>query len=199
MYIYKTTNLINGKIYIGLSSRLIEESIDYLGSGKKITRAISKYGKENFKKEILEQHETLADLRSAEIKFIKEFKSTNRHRGYNISPGGDTNPDKQRVAIYQYSKEGDLIGTYKSIEYAINTGIADKNVYRKKLRSQRPIKGYWWSNTLISKEDVIALQAKYEASRSKAFKDAAAKRHADPKLAQFYKDNMRKVRYDNLK
>ena len=51
MIIYKTTNLINNKIYIGQDSR---NNPYYYGSGTIITLAIKKYGKNNFKKEILE-------------------------------------------------------------------------------------------------------------------------------------------------
>ena len=47
MIIYKTTNLINGKIYIGMSKNKKE---NYLGSGIYLKYAIDKYGKENFKK-----------------------------------------------------------------------------------------------------------------------------------------------------
>lgn len=46
MQIYITTNLINGKIYIGQS---IHSNKNYLGSGVKLKKAIDKYGTENFK------------------------------------------------------------------------------------------------------------------------------------------------------
>ena len=42
MYIYKITNTINNKIYIGLSTKSVEESINYLGSGEIQSRAIKK-------------------------------------------------------------------------------------------------------------------------------------------------------------
>ena len=51
MIIYKTTNLINSKIYVGQDSK---NNYNYLGSGIIIKKAIKKYGKENFKKEIIE-------------------------------------------------------------------------------------------------------------------------------------------------
>lgn len=58
MNIYKTTDLINGKIYVGQDSKYKET---YLGSGSLIYRSIRKYGRENFKKEILEDNiKTLA-------------------------------------------------------------------------------------------------------------------------------------------
>ena len=50
MIIYKTTNLTTGKIYVGQDSK---NNPNYFGSGKYIFRSIKKYGKENFKKEIL--------------------------------------------------------------------------------------------------------------------------------------------------
>ena len=46
MIIYKTTNLVNGKIYIGKDSK---NNPNYLGSGNLLKKALIKYGKENFK------------------------------------------------------------------------------------------------------------------------------------------------------
>jgi len=85
--IYKTTNLINGKIYIGQDSNNNE---NYFGSGKILKRAIKKYGKENFKKEILEIVDDLTILDEREIYWINELNSTDRNIGYNISKGGQS-------------------------------------------------------------------------------------------------------------
>jgi len=90
MYIYKITNNINGKSYIGLKSKTVEESEDYYGSGKLINQAIDKYGKENFTKEILERniksHEILNDQ---EIYWIEKIDTY--HNGYNLTKGGQGN------------------------------------------------------------------------------------------------------------
>ena len=84
MYIYKTTNLINDKIYIGQCSKTPENSLQYLGSGINISRAIKKYGKQNFKKDILCVCKTQKQLDTLEEFYIKKYNSTNVITGYNI-------------------------------------------------------------------------------------------------------------------
>ena len=66
-YVYKTTNLINNKIYIG-QHKWTGHEIDpkYLGSGKILKEAIKTYGKENFKCEILEWCESFDELNKRE-------------------------------------------------------------------------------------------------------------------------------------
>jgi group I intron endonuclease len=88
-YIYKTTNQINSKIYIG-QHRVKKQEIDksYYGSGKLILEAIKKYGKENFKIEILEWCETEKDLEEKEIYYISKYKSESIYGNYNMSDGG---------------------------------------------------------------------------------------------------------------
>jgi group I intron endonuclease len=86
--IYKTTNLLNGKIYIGQSYKDDEK---YLGSGKFLKRAIKKYGIENFKKEILEKCSPDKNtLDEREKYWINHYKSTDKKIGYNISIGGQS-------------------------------------------------------------------------------------------------------------
>jgi len=86
MFIYKTTNLINNKIYIGKSTKTNRH---YLGSGKIILRAIKKYGKENFKREVIEDNiENTNILNQREIYWIDFYDSRNPIVGYNITKGG---------------------------------------------------------------------------------------------------------------
>jgi hypothetical protein len=56
MIIYKTTNTINNKIYIG---KAIHNNPKYLGSGLLLNRAIKKYGREMFVREVIDTAETL--------------------------------------------------------------------------------------------------------------------------------------------
>jgi group I intron endonuclease len=87
MIIYKTTNLINGKIYIGQDSK---NNPKYLGSGIILKQAIKKYGTINFKKEVLETCKTIDDLNYKEKYWIEKLKTNNQEIGYNISFGGQT-------------------------------------------------------------------------------------------------------------
>lgn len=85
-FIYKTTNNINGKIYIGKRSGNVNRF--YLGSGKILKLAISKYGINNFSREILEYCDTNGELAEREIYWIKKLGSQDRNIGYNILDGG---------------------------------------------------------------------------------------------------------------
>lgn len=87
-YVYKTTNLINGKIYIGQHHSEIFDN-NYLGSGKLIRRAFKKYGISNFKCDVVEWCETKEQLIDREIYWIHRYNSQDKTIGYNISNGGD--------------------------------------------------------------------------------------------------------------
>lgn len=86
-YIYKITNLINGKIYIGKRQSATFDS-HYWGSGTHITRAIKKYGKENFDREIIEWCQSLEEIVSREMYWIAKLDAQNPDVGYNLSKGG---------------------------------------------------------------------------------------------------------------
>lgn len=84
-FIYKTTCLINGKIYICKHEG--SESDNYLGSGTVFEFALKKYGRKNFKREILRRCETLHELRIWEHVFIKKYHAQDPSIGYNIADG----------------------------------------------------------------------------------------------------------------
>lgn len=91
MYIYITVYNVTGFCYIGQSTANPEKSKNYFGSGKYITAAIKKYGKENFTKiilEVLPEGSTQQQLNEREMFWIKE-KNTKHPNGYNLTDGGD--------------------------------------------------------------------------------------------------------------
>lgn len=84
-FIYKITNLINNKIYVGKhSTDKLEDG--YFGSGKILKKAIKKYSKENFKREIIEYCD-IKDIDEREIHWIKKLKTI--VKGYNLTDGGE--------------------------------------------------------------------------------------------------------------
>jgi len=88
MYVYCVTNTINGMKYVGMTSRTIEESKNYYGSGVYITRSIKKLGKQYFKKEIIEVCDDLKHLKEREKYWIKTL-NVKHPFGYNLTDGGD--------------------------------------------------------------------------------------------------------------
>ena len=86
-YFYKITNLINGKYYYGIHST---DNLDdwYLGSGRTIRKAIKKYGKENFSKEIIADYSTRHEASEHERRVVtKELIELDEC--YNLRTGGD--------------------------------------------------------------------------------------------------------------
>ena len=121
MIIYKTTNIINGKIYIGQDSK---NNKNYLGGGILIKKALLKYGKENFIKEIIEYCNNKNELNEREIYWIEFFNATDHTVGYNIETGGNAknHSDETRKKIGD-SKRGKSL----SFEHKLNIGIASAN------------------------------------------------------------------------
>lgn len=99
MFIYKLTNTLNNKIYIGLTTESISErcrkriaEAKYRKSRNSyILNAIRKYGSEVFKVEQLDTASSLEELQQKEIFYIQKYNSTNRKIGYNLTKGGEGN------------------------------------------------------------------------------------------------------------
>ena len=87
-YIYLTTNKVNGMKYIGQHAKP-EFDKYYYGSGNLLTKALNKYGKENFDREILAWAETKEELDQMEI---DKYHAVESEEYYNIVPGGGYNP-----------------------------------------------------------------------------------------------------------
>lgn len=89
-YVYETTNLVNGKKYIGKRScKCPIEEDKYMGSGKLLKKAIDKYGKENFKKDILQICESEEMAYEWEKVYIEQVKAYKNNNYYNIASGGE--------------------------------------------------------------------------------------------------------------
>jgi hypothetical protein len=131
--VYKTTNLLNNKYYIGVHATN-DLNDGYLGSGKNIKQAIKKYGKEHFKKDILYIYNTrdYTPEQASNLMFIKEAElvtkeTLNDSQCYNAMLGGDINPNMKgttwaikdgiirkihKEQIDEFKKQGYEIGRY---------------------------------------------------------------------------------------
>ena len=85
--VYKTTNTVNGKFYVGAHSTE-DPNDDYLGSGSLLQKAIRKYGKGAFTKEVLHDFDTPEEMFAKEREIVTpEFK--NDPGNYNLREGGE--------------------------------------------------------------------------------------------------------------
>jgi len=103
--VYKTINLINGKMYVG-QTRYPErvENQTYKGSGKLILRAFNKYGFQNFKSEILSYARDCNEIDELEISNIRDL-NTGVPSGYNIAEGGNKGGHLLKHATAEMKKE----------------------------------------------------------------------------------------------
>ena len=138
MIIYKATNIINNKVYIGQTihtlnhrKRQHERSYSY-GKNYLFPRAINKYGKENFKWEVIYVAKDIDELNEKENYYIKLYDSTNPNKGYNLKSGGENSflheSVKEKISNSQkgklnhmYGKTGELNKTSKRVKN-ITTG-----------------------------------------------------------------------------
>lgn len=110
-YVYKISNILNGKIYVGKhSTKSLNDS--YMGSGVAIKRALKKYGKENFIKDVICFCDSEGAMNKKEIEWIKELDTF--RRGYNMTKGGEgclgrkvSKEDRlrQSISVSRYYKE----------------------------------------------------------------------------------------------
>lgn len=106
--VYKAVNLINGKCYIGFDSNWPNRKYHHVWAKEQypIQKAIKKYGKQNFKWEVLYQSKDAEHTLSImEPYFIKENNSFGKN-GYNMTKGGDgvlglkhTEKTKRKISI----------------------------------------------------------------------------------------------------
>lgn len=152
-FIYKTTNILSGKYYIGMhSTDNLEDG--YLGSGTRLRYSINKHGKENHVREILEflpSRETLKE-REKEIVTLNEIA---KKECMNLTVGGEGGftPEQQKLNAIKsnekqkFLKETDPEWVEKRKQ---NSSNGQKKVYGEGRREK--IYFYDWKNKLHSEE-----------------------------------------------
>lgn len=116
--IYKITNLVNGKVYIGQSINIAERWKKHLYAKDDfaIHQALRKYGVDNFKFEVIEEC-SRSDLDEREQYWIDFYDA--KKSGYNMIDGGSNGAGFAKgLPIMQYSLDGEFIATYPSASQA---------------------------------------------------------------------------------
>lgn len=116
-YLYRITNQLSGKIYIGQSNnpeyRWKQHKYDSQRTEpiQYIHRAIAKYGIANFVFEVIAGCKTQEDVDFTEDQLIEQYESRNKDKGYNLKAGGshgahsEETKEKQREATLQQIAE----------------------------------------------------------------------------------------------
>jgi len=202
--IYKTTNLINNKPYIGQTTdEEYWKSGKYKGSGSLFKKAIKKYGFNNFKSELICYANSQEELNDLEIKYISEFNSIYPN-GYNIKLGGNNN-GKQHVKTKDKIRTK-LTGTKHSEETKIKMSLARKGKTvleetKEKLRQAnlgKKISEETKQKMIISKQN-ISKETKIKMSNShigknltNKTKEKIAKSHIGKKHSEVTKEKISK-------
>lgn len=162
--VYCTTCTENGKIYIGVHKTENPDVFDgYIGNGLQIgwtlknpktafQRAVKKYGYSKFKRS------TLYVFTSEEEAYQKEAEIVNlefvkRRDNYNTSIGGK-HPGTKYKSLYQYSKDGDFIKEWNSVESAVSYFNCNSNRFNMVVQDKRSAFGYYWSYEYCEKLDI---------------------------------------------
>jgi len=162
MIVYKTTNLVNGKIYVGQTKR---DDKNYMGSGVRLQYAIKKYGKENFIRETLEVCKDIISLNDSEIYWIKLLDARNPNVGYNFLSGGQngntrsTGPRKPMSEEQKQQISNTLKGRKLSAETRKNMSEALKLTWKDGTRSREHIQSLGgsksgWKHTEEAKKKI---------------------------------------------
>ena len=157
-FIYKITNNINNKIYIGYTSNSPHKRWNaHKVRSKKIKdcpylhNAMNYYGVDNFSFCVLTEHNTVREALDKEIELIEEFRSRNPNIGYNISKGGDVGGfvdeyHRQNVVLRMTTNNPMKVlrtnsGSFKEGHIQVFTSERKKNCSISKIGTKNPMFG----------------------------------------------------------
>lgn len=142
MLIYKITNKLSGKSYIGLTTQKLKRRLEahYRLTKSAISQAIHKYGKENFSVLELGNYSSLEELNDAEEYFISFYNSL-APNGYNLHSGGNSHvvseETKRKQSISHLGKKR----SKESILKMIKTATGQKRTLETRLKISAANKG----------------------------------------------------------
>jgi group I intron endonuclease len=145
MIIYKTTNIKNGRFYIGKDKH---NNPTYIGSGILLKQAIKKYGKNSFQKEILEHCDTESELNEREMYWISKYRCDECYNIANGGEGGDVFTNKPehlkditraKLSKFMKNKDNNPMYNKKSKDKLLKTMASDEYKFNMKVGLSK----YW--------------------------------------------------------
>lgn len=179
--IYKATNIVNGKVYIGQTWKKLKDriSLHYSSNGcRHFHNALIKYGKESFIWEILETTDNQSVLDELEIKYIKDFSSIDN--GYNLKDGGSNGSHSEETKLLLSEK-------FKEI-------FKDKD---KRLKMSKMSKSFWENPDLVAKYK-ITLKEINNQPETKMNRSAAQKRRFEREDERLLASERTKNHFSNI-
>jgi len=180
--IYKCTNTVNGKVYIGQTiTGLKRRKNQHLGDARRgstlvFHRAIRKYGKENFNWEIIDTAaNNMSELNIKEKMWVEQFNSFKK--GYNSTSGGEGTPGikisenrKKLISEFHLVPYEDIVDMLQKEKYTIITKKEEYKTQRHKIKILCP-NGHEWLSTAHVFRGGYRCQICYKLSRRHSYAD----------------------------
>lgn len=128
--IYRFTNIVNGKSYIGKTTKSLSrrktEHFSFDNPRTYFQFAIKKYGKDSFKCDILKECFSEIELNESEIFYINFFKTSDINFGYNMTKGGDGFAYGKLNPVHRPDVKSKIIEKLKSNNGSFRKEVRDK-------------------------------------------------------------------------
>lgn len=184
--VYKTTNILNNKYYIGVHSQEGKDFDGYLGSGNVLKQSISKYGKENFLRETLYSFDNEKDAYSKEKELVT-LDLVSDPNCYNLKIGGLGGNGSTTYKSNFFKKESRLKAEESRLK---STGSKYGKLHNEESRLKT-------KSTLLNKYGNICGQMHTEESRIKA-KETFIKKYGSMTNHLHTKESVLKRRQSSL-
>ena len=184
MIIYKITNLVNGKLYIGQTTQDLQTrwyKHCHSSSGcVALHNAIKRYGKDNFSVEVIDRATNRSELNDKEKYWIGQYNSISPN-GYNLTTGGNdcnyslqsrkkmsdsikqhwkSTPFPTSKPVFQFSLDGELLRKWESATKAAESlNLSQPDIMRCCIKQEhyKSVGGFLWSYSEDKPDDYVRL------------------------------------------